>query len=156
MRQHRGRINIESETGKGTDVEILFTAAKPSSVSEAPSTLEKPNPDQQSIRGSKVLLVEDESAVRKLVRKLLEMHGCTVVEAKSGWAALELRPDVCDEISVVISDVVVPEGVPRWDLAKQLHDLNPDLGILLTSGYNERPEDHDLGGIRNISFLQKP
>lgn len=162
VRQHRGSIGIASEPGKGTEVTIRFPVAASSALPEtasAPTPAPAPgnsNPDRESIRGSRVLLVEDESAVRKLVRKLLEMHGCTVVEAHSGRAALELWPQVCDEISVVISDVVMPEGVSGWDLARELHSLHPDLGILLTSGYNEKPEDHNLGDIPNISFLQKP
>jgi len=157
VRQHSGVIDISSEPGKGTKVEILFPAVK-ASVSNRPklSSPEILPGEEHSIRGSRVLLVEDESAVRKLVRKLLEMHGCIVIEAKSGKQALELWPEICDEISVVVSDVVMPEGVSGWDLAKQLHELRPELGILLTSGYNEKPADHGLGDAPNIAFLQKP
>lgn len=50
----------------------------------------------------------------------------------------------------------MPEGVSGWDLARELHHRHPDLGILLTSGYSDLPEDHGLGGIPRIGFLQKP
>ncbi len=50
----------------------------------------------------------------------------------------------------------MPEGVSGWDLARELHHRHPDLGILLTSGYSDLPEDHGLGGISRIGFLQKP
>ena len=156
MRQHSGSIDHFSEPGQGTRVEILLPSAlqkvHTSRKEEKIPTL----PLQSSIEGSRVLLVEDESAVRKLVRKLLELHGCTVIEACSGREALDLWGDVCDEISVVVSDVVMPEGVSGWDLAKKLHAERPDLGILLTSGYNQRPEDHGLAEAENVAFLQKP
>ena len=84
------------------------------------------------------------------------MQGCTVIEATSGKQALEIWPEVCDEVSVVVSDIIMPEGVSGWDLAKQLYQQRPELGILLTGGYNEKPEDHGLGNTPNIAFLQKP
>jgi signal transduction histidine kinase/CheY-like chemotaxis protein len=177
---HRAKIDVFSSEGAGTRFEIQFPIH---SFASAPSESEKilrkdphtpaqepvsatvpsrgdirqfPNDGNDSIRGSKVLLVEDESSVRMLVKKLLEMHGCTVIEAASGRKALDLWPEVCDEISVVVSDIVMPEGVSGWDLAKELHEKAPNLGILLTSGYNEKPEDHGLGGDPKIAFLQKP
>jgi CheY-like chemotaxis protein len=109
-----------------------------------------------SIEGTTILLVEDEAAVRKLVRKLLEVIGCEVIEAASGREALERWPDIRDRVSLVVSDIVMPDGVSGWDLTRELHQRHPDLGILLTSGYSELPTDHGLGGIPQIEFLQKP
>jgi DNA-binding NtrC family response regulator len=103
-----------------------------------------------------ILLVEDENAVRKLVRKLLEVLGCNVIEAVSGREALELWPEIRDQVSLVVSDIVMPEGVSGWDLARELHHCHPDLAILLTSGHGDLPQDHGLGGIPRIGFLQKP
>ncbi|MDF1860095.1 MAG: ATP-binding protein [Verrucomicrobiales bacterium] len=177
---HSAKLHATSKEGVGTRFEIefpihSFAPALPESeelsrkdhpasatepVSEANSTpgekRQFPNDGGDSICGSKVLLVEDESSVRMLVKKLLEMHGCTVIEAASGRKALDLWPEVCDEISVVVSDIVMPDGVSGWDLAKELHLKSPNLGILLTSGYNEKPEDHGLGEDPKIAFLQKP
>lgn len=157
VRQHSGVIDISSEPGRGTKVEILFPAVKTSAADRTkPSPPESIANEKRSIRGSRVFPVEDESAVRKLVKKLLEMQGCTVIEASSGKQALEIWPEVCDEVSVVVSDIIMPEGVSGWDLAKQLYQQRPELGILLTGGYNEKPEDHGLGNTPNIAFLQKP
>lgn len=170
--RHEGKIDVSSAPGKGARFEVCFPTVRDSATATEPNTApEKPEAtesgksaqsrstspvDVDSIRGSRVLLVEDESGVRKLVKKLLEMHGCTVVEAASGKKALDLWPEVCDEISVVVTDVVMPEGVSGWDLAKELHRRSPEIGILLTSGYDERPEDHGLGDDPKIAFLQKP
>lgn len=108
------------------------------------------------LEGATILLVEDETAVRKLVRKLLEMMGCHVIEAASGRKALDLWPEIRDQVSLVVSDVVMPEGISGWDLAKELRRHHPSLGILLTSGYDELPGDHALGDLPQIAFLQKP
>ncbi len=109
-----------------------------------------------SLAGTTVLLVEDEAVVRRLARKLLEVLGCTVVEATSGREALDLWPEVRDRVSLVLTDVVMPETVSGWDLARELHHRHPGLAILVTSGHGSLPEEHGLGGIPHIGFLQKP
>lgn len=94
--------------------------------------------------------------MRKLVRKLLEMLGCSVIEAPSGREALNLWSGISDQVALVVSDIVMPEGVSGWDLAKELHHHHPALGILLTSGYDELPEEHGLHKSPRIAYLQKP
>lgn len=112
--------------------------------------------EEVNLAGATILLVEDEGAVRRLVRKLLEMLGCSVIEATSGREALALWKEVSDEVTLVVSDVVMPEGVSGWDLAKELNHRHPSLGILLTSGYDELPKEHGLHDRPRIAFLQKP
>lgn len=112
--------------------------------------------EEANLKGATILLVEDEVAVRKLVRKLLEMLGCSVIEATSGREALDLWSGISDQVALVVSDIVMPEGVSGWDLAKELHHHHPALGILLTSGYDELPEEHGLHNSPQIAFLQKP
>lgn len=152
--QHGGYINVTSTPGKGTRFEVFL----PESLAEAASVdAETPaNHSRERLEGSTILLVEDESAVRKLVRKLLEMLGARVLEASSGRKALDIWPEIRDEVSLVVTDIVMPDGISGWELAKELHKNHPNLGILLTSGYDERPEDHDLGNQPQIAFLQKP
>lgn len=163
MRQHNGRIDVTSEAGKGTEFELIFPQK---SISVASPQKEKPQDESDSnkapfqnkgpFKGTHVLLVEDEQSVRRLVRKLLEMIGCTVTESPSGKDALERWPSLSDDITLIVSDVMMPGGVSGWELARQIHKSNPNLGILLTSGYSERPEDHGLEGVAEVSFLQKP
>ncbi|MEX2580383.1 MAG: ATP-binding protein [Verrucomicrobiales bacterium] len=153
VQDHNGYIDVTSKEGEGTTFEILLPITdSPKKQADQPEEAG----EQAALDGSIVLLVEDESAVRKLVRKLLEMLGCQVIEAVSGKQALDLWPEVCHDVSLVVSDIVMPEGVSGWDLAKELHRRDPNLGILLTSGYDESPDDHDLGEVANIAFLQKP
>lgn len=159
--EHGGRIEVGAPSGPGNRLHLLFPAHE-----GAPQTCTTDSGGSQRaaceplaearLRGTTILLVEDEMAVRKLVRKLLEVLGCSVIEAVSGREALDLWPEIRDHVSLVVSDIVMPEGVSGWDLARELHHRHPDLGILLTSGYSDLPEDHGLGGIPRIGFLQKP
>lgn len=108
------------------------------------------------LQGTKILLVEDQMAVRKLVRKLLEVLGCDVIEVGSGREALDLWPSVQDQVRLVLSDVVMPGGVSGWDLARELHQRHPDLAILLTSGHAAEMERYGLDEESGVAFLQKP
>ena len=154
IREHGGQVDVSSEVGAGTTFEIFL----PMVVGRiaAPLPEKKDTKDEESLKGITILLVEDENGVRKLVRKLLEMLGSEVIEAKSGRQALDLWPEISEKVSLVVTDIVMPEGVSGWDLARELHSTRPELGILLTSGYDERPEDHGLGDEEQIAFLQKP
>jgi signal transduction histidine kinase/ActR/RegA family two-component response regulator len=157
--EHGGRVEPCGDPTKTNQLLLLFPAntAKPETRATNPSSRPAAeNLVEAHLRGNTILLVEDETAVRKLVRKLLEVLGCTVIEAVSGREALDLWPEIRDRVSLVVSDIVMPDGVSGWDLARELHHRHPDLGILLTSGYGDLPQDHGLGGIPRIGFLQKP
>jgi CheY-like chemotaxis protein len=152
-----GRIEPQEMHGAGHPFRLLFpTAGVPEAEgNETRHSGSRPGSPGSSPRPT-ILLVEDEAVVRKLVRKLLTMIGYEVIEAASGREALDRWPEIRDRVTLVVSDVVMPEGVSGWDLTRELHHRHPNLGILLTSGYNELPADHGLGGIPQIEFLQKP
>jgi len=170
IEKNRGKILVESEVGKGTRFELRFPPApsvpcsKPEETPESPvDGLDSEPPRRQrieepreSIRGETVLLVEDDSSVRKLVRRLLEMNGCLVIEAVSGREAMDRWPEIRDSVSLVVTDVIMPGGVSGWDLARSLHEDRPELGILLTSGYTEHGGDDALKTSQQVKFLQKP
>lgn len=159
--EHGGHIEVSRPSSSVNRLNLLFPAEEgspdPSASDPACCNRMPCEPLAEArLRGTTILLVEDEMAVRKLVKKLLEVLGCSVIEAVSGREALDLWPGIRDRVNLVVSDIVMPEGVSGWDLARELHHRHPDLGILLTSGYSDLPEDHGLGGISRIGFLQKP
>ena len=81
-----------------------------------------------------VMVVEDDEALRKLIVALLEAAGYQVREAANGGAALQLVRDRSEHIHLVLTDVLMPmmSGI---DLSSQLRKLQPDLKVLLMSGY---------------------
>lgn len=101
---------------------------------------------------ARVLVVEDEQAVRGLVRQLLELAGYDVIEAVSPEAALEL--DVT-HVDVLLTDVVMP-GMRGPEVAARLLARNPDLKIIYISGYTDDLVLRDEISAGTADFLQKP
>ena len=103
-----------------------------------------------------VLLVDDDAAVRNLVTRLLKLHGYSVVAAESGRAALPLWQKHGDQIDLLLTDVVMPDGVSGGDLAQHCQAQKPALQVIYTSGYNVELST-DRGWLRDgIHFVQKP
>jgi CheY-like chemotaxis protein len=98
-----------------------------------------------------ILVAEDEPAVRELVVRLLEAAGYDVVAAEDGSSALELAGS--HPVDLVLSDVVMP-GMNGRELARELRIREPELPVLLMSGYTDQRETTDDG--QPIDVLVKP
>lgn len=96
-----------------------------------------------------ILVLEDEPALRRLHRELLEGEGCAVLEAPSLGAAVQLAETHTGPIDVLLADV----GAGGLVAARSILSSRPDLRVILTSGSHEEPA-HDLGD--RIRFLRKP
>jgi two-component system, cell cycle sensor histidine kinase and response regulator CckA len=108
-------------------------------------------------RGSEtILLVEDEPPVRNLVRNSLERYGYSVVEAESGASALEVWPQHKDSIDLLLTDMVMPDGMTGKELADRLRAEKPALKVIFTSGYGPDVLGKDLASSDGSNFLQKP
>jgi CheY-like chemotaxis protein len=102
-----------------------------------------------------ILLVEDEQALREVVRDLLRARGYPVLEAGDGVEALDVARHHGPGIDLLLTDVVMPRmGGP--ELAKRLVDIQPDIKVLYMSGYTDRGVVHHGVLDPNASFLQKP
>lgn len=152
VKQHMGWISVYSEVGKGT----VFRVHLPSASSQgAPD----PDPDEEvEVRGGKetILLVEDEAPFRALVRHALERYGYTVIEANSGAHALEIWDKAKDRIELVLTDMVLPGGITGRKLIEILHESEPDLPVIYSSGYSVEVAGQGLALQENVNFLQKP
>jgi two-component system cell cycle sensor histidine kinase/response regulator CckA len=131
VRQSGGRIEVQSEPGRGSTFRIFLPRVSPAEALAAGGTA----PPQELPAGAEtVLLLEDESALRVLVRTLLERDGHTVLEAETPEAALDLARGHAGPIHLVLTDVVMP-GMSGPDVAARIGRLRPESRFLFMSGY---------------------
>ncbi|MDB5104822.1 MAG: sensory box histidine kinase/response regulator [Fibrobacteres bacterium] len=149
--QSGGRIFLESEEGAGSTFSMYFPVAEGADP-EAPVSAVRRGP---YMAGATILLVEDETAVRRLVRQVLADQGYTVLEGEDGAAGLEMGRDHPGPIDLVITDVVMPrmDGV---QMIRHLRALRPDIRVLFISGYAETPVVQDGIAAGDSHFIQKP
>jgi len=112
--------------------------------------------DSRIAEKPKILVVEDEPSLRMLVRKVLERANFEVLEAASGALALELWNQEKPQIELLLTDMVMPDGMSGRQLAERLKADNPSLKVLYTSGYSTDLLGKDLGLEEGLNFLQKP
>jgi PAS domain S-box-containing protein len=151
VEQHHGWLDLASEPGKGTTFQIHFPAVQGSRMAPKPQPAEAGLPHGTET----VLAVEDDSALRLLVCHVLERCGYTVFRASTGGAAAQLWAQHRDTIDLLVTDLVLPEGMSGFELARKLQADKPDLKVIFTSGYASRAgEGPPL--IEGVNFLQKP
>jgi CheY-like chemotaxis protein len=150
-KQSGGDVTIRSELGAGTTVGLYLPRADTSTDSAtAPAAR-----DFRAGQGERILIVEDEPAVRKLVVTLLEDLGYEVFQAEDGAAALAALDDL-DSVRLVLSDVVLPGGLSGHALLSEAKRAHPEVKTLLMSGYatdSRRREDKAEGA---VEILHKP
>ena len=152
VKQSGGYVTVHSQPGQGTSFRIYLPQ-----VANEFSAVPAIRPDsRQNVLGSEtILLVEDEEAVRRLIRKVLEDCGYSVLEASHGEQAL----DICDRcegmIHLMITDIVMP-SMSGPELAQHVGVLRPDSRILFTSGYAEGALARPKMMVSDDMFLAKP
>lgn len=130
-RESKGDIRLTSKLGQGTQVKLLL----PSSASDLPDSIgETLNAVRIETAPSVVLLVEDELEVRRVVRRQLQSLGHVVIDSGTADDALALL-ERTHEISVVVSDIVMPGGISGVDLALETRTRRPDVKVVLMTGY---------------------
>ena len=149
-KQAGGFVGVESAPGEGASFTVFLPAidAPPSRV-EGETTAELP-------RGREtVLLVEDATAVRSVIRRMLEQLGYTILDAADGQLALEVASRHQGPIDLVITDIVMPALGGR-ELAERLRRVRPDIRILYTSGYTDDAIVRSVVQDARVVFMQKP
>jgi CheY-like chemotaxis protein len=146
-----GDLGVYSELGIGTTFTILLpsTDAQPASVDAAPEPL------PADYRRGTVLAVEDEPALRDVLRRVLAGAGHQALIASDGPAALAVAADHAGEIDVLLTDVVMPHMLGR-DLAARFTAISPGTRVLFMSGY-ARPVLASQGTLDpNATLVEKP
>jgi signal transduction histidine kinase/CheY-like chemotaxis protein len=151
VKQSGGSIFVYSKPGKGATCKIYLPR-----VDEAVTVMEAVNATVEPPQGSEtILLVEDEEPVRELVRKVLERNGYRILEARHGEEAITICARHKGEISLLVTDVVMPRMSGR-EVAERLLISHPKMKVLYLSGYTDDAVVRH-GVLQSMTaFLQKP
>jgi len=151
VEETRGELIIESEVGHGTTFKLYFPVFD-EEVQEKSTTDVEPIPEGT---GEQVLIVDDEESIREMTRAVLEANGYRIMIANNGGEAVGVYAAHQSDISVVISDVMMP-AMDGFQLLKALRSINSDVRVIMTSGLTGRnlPDLAEEEGA--IAFLHKP
>jgi signal transduction histidine kinase/CheY-like chemotaxis protein/HAMP domain-containing protein len=153
VKQHEGWIEVASEVGKGTTFHVFFPASS-EPVEAKPASAE---PSGTVPGGHEtILIVEDEPVLRDLAHVILESSGYNILEAGTGVEAVRVWEANQNTVDLLLTDMVMPEGMSGMELAQTLRNSKPNLKVIFASGYSM--EDLDTAFIRKgrAMFLQKP
>jgi len=152
VQQHNGWINAYSEVGKGTTFRLYLPlqGASAETVEDRQAT--------GSLPGGKetILLVEDEQSLRVLVRNVLTRLGYRVLEATTGNTAIDVWREHRQEIRLLLTDLVMPDGMTGKQLAEALLKENPQLKVIYSSGYSRDIAGQGFVLQDGVNFLSKP
>ena len=152
VQQSEGDIWVDSVEGRGSAFTICLPAAR------APAEpLAEPAPGVEGgCRGSEtVLIAEDDPVVRAMTCDALQRYGYSVIAAANGREALEAVSASLGNVSIVLSDVVMPL-VGGLELAARLHAQRPELPVVFMSGHANDPAFDVRAVAGGAAFLQKP
>lgn len=150
VRAHHGAIRIESELGRGTTVTVILPPARP----EEQGSVARHGEETATARGTTVLIVEDDAAVRALAARTLERGGFTVLTAANGAEAVDLMRQRWREVGCVLLDMMTPR-LRGLDACRAIKALAPRVRIVAMSGFAASELSAELGPLV-AGVLQKP
>ncbi len=152
IKQSGGHISVYSEAGHGSTFKIYL----PQSHEPVPEAKLEQHRQVTSLKGSEtILIVEDETLLRRTVRRILETYGYNILEAGTGEEALNIGAKHAGFIDLLFTDVIMP-GMNGKELEERWVRLSPNTKVLFTSGYTEYAIVHQGKLEAGINFIQKP
>lgn len=152
VEQHKGWIDVKSESGKGTEFKIFLPALE---------VYEQNQPEQETMfpgkmgNGERILLVEDDKALREFAARILTENGYSVFSAAEVTEVFDMFDVDSGNFDLVFSDVMLPD-INGVKLVEFLLERNAELKVLLTSGYTDEKSHWAHIQKKGYSFLQKP
>lgn len=153
IRRHNGAVEVESEQGRGT----TFRVSLPVADVAAPTTDTNSQFVSNSLVSEKmrVMIVDDELAVREVLREALEAEGCEVVVAESGEMALKLYDAAEGNLDIVFTDIGMPE-MSGWELAREIRKRSDSIPLAIVSGWADAISCDDRQAISADWVVAKP
>jgi two-component system cell cycle sensor histidine kinase/response regulator CckA len=153
VKQSGGHISVESIEGKGTTFRIYLPRIQEATEE---SDIRTSRPIERKHTGpATILVVEDETALRRLICFSLEKRKHKVLAAKDGAEAFEIFRQHAAEIQLIVTDLMMPR-MDGLELKQHIAALRPDVKFLLMSGYAEHLRDQHRGSLEGCAYLAKP
>ncbi len=153
IRRHNGAIEVESEQGRGTTFRVSLPVARVETESSEVKSARLET--LVSLEKMRVLVVDDEPAVREVLREALEAEGCEVVVAESGEMALKLYDAAEVEPDIVFTDIGMPE-MSGWELAREIRKRSETIPLAIVSGWADAISCDDRQAIKADWVVAKP
>ena len=151
VRGHGGAIKAYSEEGKGSSFKVLFPCSK-----HAPISLKSHHEPKPHWHGHGcVLVVDDEETIREVASSMLKDMGLKPLTAADGVEGIDIFRQHHQDISVVLLDMTMPR-MGGEDAFTELCRIDPNVKVILSSGYNEQDATNRFAGKGLAGFLQKP
>ncbi len=151
VRGHKGALKVYSELGKGSSFKLLLPAGRNEPARPRAERIAETLPNA----GGTILIVDDDINVRKVTSHLVEGLGFRTLEAADGAEALRIYREHASRILCVLMDLTMPR-LDGEETFRELRKLQPDVRVLLMSGYNEQDAIARFVGKGLAGFIQKP
>jgi signal transduction histidine kinase len=153
---HAGAIDVESEPGSGTCVRVWLPAARVAASDREPRR-ERAGPARAGrwVGAGSVLVADDQPTLRRMLRSVLASLGFDVVVAAGGAEALARFRELRGQLRLVILDLTMPD-LNGDEVLREIREVDPELPVILSTGFAERDVRALLDGQKNVELLQKP
>jgi signal transduction histidine kinase/ActR/RegA family two-component response regulator len=151
VQQHEGEISVDSEPGRGTTFRLTFPAAQAETGAQPRTVVDTPSATRGPLR---ILAIDDEPALARMVRLILSKHGHHVEMATSGeegLACLERQP-----FDLVITDLGLGSGLTGWQVAEHVRARWPQIQVVLATGWGAAIDEAEARQRGVASVISKP